>query len=407
MREARRSAVGSRGPASARALVRVLRDGAASLLLRPGHTVGMIAGIMLGVAGVVGVVVIADTQQAQIDRRFDLQRSDRVVVRAQTPTAAGFEPDRLALVDRLEPVSDVGEFSIWSAAEIVSRVDGRSRSSRPVIVADRGGVRATATELVAGDPDQLVTDTSRTATAWVGETLARDLGIEVGGDGTVEGQVVVKGVRFRVVGIVANDGGFGYVSSGVLISRATALSTLEGTGENVRVIAHVRPGSAQAVGAYMVPGLDPYRELMLEDVTPPDGEILMSSVGSDLRRIAAVLGGFMALIGMITVANTLLMSVYQRRRELGLRSAIGWNRRRIGLLVLAESAIAGLVAGILGVGLGLSVATAWSAVQGWSLILSPWLPFAALGGGAAASLVGGLIPALRAGSTSPMTAMRS
>ncbi|MFD1247053.1 ABC transporter permease [Nocardioides ginsengisoli] len=380
-------------------------DAAASLLLRPGHTIGMIAGITLGVAGVVGIVVIADTQQVQIDRQFDLQRSDRVVVRSFSPTQAGFDPQRVAAVEELEPVVDAGEFSIWSGAVTVSRTDGAARSSRPLLVVDAAGLRATDTRVVAGAPgDDLAA--ARGPVAWIGERLAQDLGVAPGSD-LADTRVLVRGIPFEVAGIVANDDGFGYASSGVLVSRPTAVAVLGGAGENVRVIAHVRPGSASAVGDNMVAGLDPHRELTLEDVTPPDGKILLSKVGSDLRRIGAALGGFMGLVGMITVANTLMMAVYQRRRELGLRSAMGWKRRRIGVLVLTESATAGIVASILGVGLGLGVAAIWSHLQHWELILAPWLPLAAIGAGLTASLVGGLIPAYLAASTPPMTAMRS
>lgn len=390
---------------SIEAVLRMSSDAAASLLLRPGHTIGMIAGIALGVAGVVGIVVIADTQQVQVDRQFDLQRSEWVVVRALSPTKAGFDPERVAAAAGLEPVVDAGEFSIWSGAEIVSLADGTARSSRPVLVADGSGLRATGTRVIDGQPEDGLSAASGPV-AWIGENLARDIGLDPGEDHE-NTRVVVRGVPLEVEGIVANDDAFGYASSGVLISRRTAVDTFGGAGENIRIIAHVRPGSASAVGAHMVAGLDPYRNLMLQDVTPPDGKILLSNVGSDLRRIGAALSAFMGLIGAITVANTLMMAVYQRRRELGLRSAMGWKRRRIGVLVLAESATAGIVASILGVGLGLAVALIWSRLQHWELILAPWLPFTAIGAGLAASLVGGAVPAYLAASTSPMTAMRS
>lgn len=383
---------------------RMAADAAASLLLRPGHTIGMIAGIALGVAGVVGIAVIADTQQVQIDRQFDLQRSDRVVVRAHSAAPSGFDPALLAAVARLEPVADVGEFSIWSGARTVSRTDGGERSSRPVLVVDGPGLRATETRVVAGQPgDDIAAESG--PVAWIGEALARDLGIRP--DDVRSAEIVVSGFPLRVVGIVANAEGFGYTSSAVLMSRKSAAATLGGVGENVRVVAHVRPGSASAVGEYMVAGLDPHRELSLDDVTPPDGEILLKTVASDLRRIGVVLGGFMGVVALISVANTLMMSVYQRRRELGLRSAMGWKRRRIGALVFTESAIAGIGASILGAGLGVGAAGIWCLVQGWELILAPWLPFAATGAGLMAGILGGGIPAYVAASTAPMTAMRS
>lgn len=384
---------------------RMATDATASLLLRPGHTIGMIAGIMLGVAGVVGIVVIADTQQVQVDRQFDLQRSDRVVIRAMSPTTAGFDPERVAAVAALEPVVAVGEFSVWLGAETISGADGTAKGLRPVLVADGAGLKATNTRIIAGDSQEALS-TADEPVAWIGENFAQDLGLTLGEDpGNTE--ILVGDQTLRVVGIVANDHGFGYTSSGVVISRKTAVATLGGTGENTRAIAHVRPGAAGAVGDHMVAGLDPHHELMLSDVTPPDGKILLSNVASDLRRIGVALGGFMGLISMITVANTLMMAVYQRRRELGLRSAMGWRRRRIGVLVLTESAISGIVASILGVGLGLGVAAVGSQLQGWELIFAPWLPPAVIGAGLTASLVGGVIPAHLAASTSPMTAMRS
>lgn len=383
---------------------RLTADAAASLLLRPGHTIGMIAGIALGVAGVVGIAVIADTQQVQIDRQFDLQRSDRVVVRAYSATASGFDPELVAAVEDLEPVVDAGEFSVWSGAETVSRADGGERSSRPVLVVDGAGLRATETRVVAGRAGDGIAAESGSV-AWIGESLARELGIRPDDVGSTE--IVVSGFPLRVVGIVTNAEGFGYASSAVVMSRDSAVATLGGVGENIRVIAHVRPGSASAVGEYMVAGLDPHRELSLDDVTPPDGKILIKNVASDLRQIGVVLGGFMGVVALISVANTLMMSVYQRRRELGLRSAMGWKRRRIGALVFIESAIAGVVASILGAGLGVGAAGIWCLFQGWELILDPWIPLAATAAGLTAGILGGAIPAYVAASTAPMTAMRS
>ncbi len=386
-------------------VVELLLDAASSLLLRPGHTIGMIAGITLGIAGSVGVIVVSDTQQAQIDRQFDLQRSDHVAIRALAPNKAGFDEGQRSVIADLEPVEQVGEFSIWSPSQVVSRADGSAANTRPIVVADSGGLAATESRITAGDQD-LARATG--AVAWIGETLADDLGIEPE-QVTSASQPTIKVGRqsFRVVGLVANNSGYEYLSSGVVVSRRTAVSLFDGLGDNIRTIAHVRPGSAESVGTYMMAALDPARALLLEDVTPPDGEILLGKVNNDLRRIGAALAVFMGLIGTITVANTLIVSVYQRRREIGLRSAMGWSRRRISLLVLTESGIAGLLSGIIGVGLGLLAALAWSLFQDWTLILATWLPFAAIGAGLLASIIGGLIPAYRAGSTSPMTAMRS
>lgn len=175
----------------------------------------------------------------------------------------------------------------------------------------------------------------------------------------------------------------------------------------MRLVAHVRPGSAAAVAGYAIGTVDYTGSLMLTDQTPPDGQQLQRNVGGDLRQIGAALGGFVGLVGMVAIANTLMLSVNNRLRELGLRSAMGWSRRRIGLLILTESGFAGVIAGILGSALGLAASAIWSWVNGWDLIVTPSLPWLVVLAGTAAALLGGLIPAMRAASVSPLAAMRS
>lgn len=394
-----------RGPF--RVLGFIVRDAAASLLLRPGHTIGMISGVLLGVASALAAVVIADTQQAQVDLRFDLQRSEHAVVKAGG-ASAGFDSRQVKRIAALEPISDVGEFSVWTESITITGSAGLRSSTGPLLVADPGGLRATGVETVSGSDPTLMNAKPELAIAWVGADLAADLGVSPATAARPgDAQVLVAGQPLSVVGILDNDGQFGYLSRAVVVSRSVAVSNIGGAGTNIRLVAHVRPGSAGAVVQYMLLAADPGGELGLFDVTPPDGELLVADVGSDLRLVGAAIGGFIGLVGMVAVANTLMMSVHQRQRELGLRSAMGWSRRRIGMLVLTESAIAGLLAGLIGSGLGLLAAASWCWTQGWTLVMPTLLPVLVVTGGLLASLIGGLIPALRAASVSPMTAMRS
>ena len=134
--------------ASVRGYWVMFADATPSLLSRPGHTLGMISGITVAVASALAAVVIADTQQAQVDLRFDLQRSDRVVIKANSPSAAGFSRDAVAAIAGLEPVKAVGEFSIWNQTATVTDSGGGERTGAVQLVADPGGPRASATELV-------------------------------------------------------------------------------------------------------------------------------------------------------------------------------------------------------------------------------------------------------------------
>ncbi|MFT3862235.1 ABC transporter permease [Micropruina sp.] len=386
----------------------VAADAGASLLARPWHAIGMMSGILLGVASATAAVVIADTQQAQIDLRFDLQRSQHVVLWSQAQAPDGFPPDRVHQVTALEPVSAAGEFSLWSTRTNVTRSFASHPVSAPVIVADAGGLAASETTVLSGAAPQLLT-AGRLPLAWVGRQLAADLGVRPA-DGTAntpDAQVVLDGRPFSVAGIVANATGFDYVDNSVVIPREAAGELPSDGAANIRLLIHVRPGSAAAVAAYALAAMDYDHTLQLRDVTPPDGQQLLGNVTDDLRRIGAALGGFIGLVGMVAIANTLMLAVNNRRRELGLRSAMGWSRRRIGVLILTESAFAGLIAGLIGAAVGLAAAAIWCAQQGWTLIVWPPLPWLVALGGVAASLFGGLIPALRAATVTPLTAMQA
>ena len=112
-------------------------------------------------------------------------------------------------------------------------------------------------------------------------------------------------------------------------------------------------------------------------------------------------------MGIVAVANTMSMSVAQRARELGLRSAIGWTPARIRTLILLESGTAGFLAATAGCALGTAIALCWALTQSWQPILTRELPPVAIIAGTIAALIGGLIPARRAARISPLTAMRS
>lgn len=390
-------------------LLRLCGDAAQSFVQRPMHTLAMIAGITLGVASAAATVVIADTQQAQIDLRFDLQRSRHVVIQAEGLPKRGFPAGQVARIAGLEPVGEAGELSIWENRVRVSRSVPDQVMSATIVVADRGGLAAAGAVVQAGAPAGLISGTEGAPVAWVGDGVAAMLGVvpargpAAGGDA----QVLVNGTPLSVAGVLRSPGAFGYLSSAVVVSRATAVGHFASGPENVRLVAGVRPGSAGAVGEHAVRALDLDGSATMTDVTAPDGEILQSNVAADLRRIGIALASVIGIVGMLTVANTLVMSVYQRRRELGLRSAMGWTRRRIASLLLLESGLAGLVAGLLGAGAGVAGAAVWCRTQGWDLVLDPRLPLVVVAGGVAASLVGGLLPALKAASISPLVAMRS
>jgi putative ABC transport system permease protein len=378
----------------------LLADAYQSLTSKPGRTAAMLLGIVLGVASAVAAIVIADTEQGQINRRFDLQRSSIVVIQAGNLPASGFSRTAMRQLRDLPVVTDAGELSIWRPSVDAKAAPLAAPVRLPLVVADPSGLAASGAQRVAGvAPDAIGSSANW---VWVGQEAARRLGLR---PGTPSG-ILIQGRGYTVAGYLSSTPGFDYLESSIVMARATAQAAF-GSGVNVRAIAAVRPGSAREVGSYAVAILEPARPGLLNDITPPDGEILLGHVTSDLRTIGLALGASIALLGIVGIANTLTSAVHQRTRELGLRGALGWSRRQIAALVLLESAIAGTIAGVIGSAAGLLAGTAWCTTRHWDLVVLPTLPILAIGCSLVASILGGVLPAVRAASITPLTAMRS
>jgi putative ABC transport system permease protein len=120
--------------------------------------------------------------------------------------------------------------------------------------------------------------------------------------------------------------------------------------------------------------------------------------------------GVALLVGSVGMLNTMLMSIFERTREIGLLRAIGWRRRRILELVLGEAFFLALVATALGTLMSVLVLQGVAALPSARGFIASSLPPAvmamALAMGMALSVLGGLYPALRAAALDPTEALR-
>jgi len=113
------------------------------------------------------------------------------------------------------------------------------------------------------------------------------------------------------------------------------------------------------------------------------------------------------LVGAVGIANIMVISVLERRSEIGLRRALGATKRHIAVQFLTESLLLAAIGGTAGVATGGLITLAYARIRGWGVIL----PARYLGAGIATALLigalAGLYPALRASRMSPTEALRT
>ena len=138
---------------------------------------------------------------------------------------------------------------------------------------------------------------------------------------------------------------------------------------------------------------------------PSAALVAQADAKSALNGLFLGLGAVALLVGAVGVANIMIISVLERRSEIGLRRALGATRGHIRTQFLSEAVLLGLLGGAVGVTLGVISTAIYAHTKGWATVVPP----EAWAGGFAASLaigaVAGLMPALRAARLSPTQAL--
>jgi putative ABC transport system permease protein len=221
--------------------------------------------------------------------------------------------------------------------------------------------------------------------------------------------------RFTVVGVL--DETLTLPDSAAYVSLHDA-QMLVGESLPSALQGHVDPYQIiSGVAVYAKPGvnLDALAERINAEV--PTVEALKPSTLVSAMRSGAAVFTFMTtaaallalIIGGLSVVNTMLMSVSERVREIGLKKAIGARTRHILTEFLVEAGLIGLIGGLVGFVLGFVLTTLLDAgdPSGGLFLVTPALAGLAVGFAVALGALAGLLPAVRAARMDPVTALRS
>ena len=134
---------------------------------------------------------------------------------------------------------------------------------------------------------------------------------------------------------------------------------------------------------------------------PSDALAAKQAVQQTFSALFLGLAGIALLVGGIGVANTMYISVLERRREIGLRRALGANRGQIRIQFLTESIVLSVLGGGAGTLIGILATVGYCAFQDWPVVIPTSATVGGLSGAMAVGIVAGVYPAIRAARLNP------
>ena len=393
-----------------------LRVASVGLRARPLRAALSALGIAIGMAAIVGVLGLSSSSQAGLLAQIDRLGTNMLTAEAGQSRTGG--PAKLPLeaqarITHLDNVQQVAHTALLKEKKVY-------RS--PIIPkGNTGGLQVRAASLNL--PSVLRTGiargnwlnegTAREPVAVLGAVAAQRLGI----DRVHPDQRIWLGDQwFNVAGIlkpsplqpdIDNSALIGYPAAQEYLGYVSVVRGEQMAGPASSIYVRADIDRVAAVQSLLARTANPEAPNEVNVSQPSDVLTARAAAAGAFDRLFLGLGVVALLVGAVGVANIMIISVLERRSEIGLRRALGATKGNIRTQFLGESILLAVIGGVVGVLAGAAATAVYASSQNWAVVI----PVEAWSGGiASAILIGafaGLMPAVRASRMPPTVALRT
>jgi putative ABC transport system permease protein len=372
---------------------------------RPGRAIMSALGIALGIATLVLVTGIPASGQANLDRQLTALGADVLVAQGAGfgDQPVSFPPAAAAMVRRIGPVEAASAIANLNVPVLRTNLsDPNETAGITAFAATPDLLTAVHGTVVSGS--FLTATTERFPTVVLGSSAANWLGI-TSVDPAHAPQIWIGDAWFTVVGILGPMPLTPELEPAVFVGWDGARSVLGFDGHTTVVYLRAAEPQIGAVRDVLPATLDPALPGLVSVSRPSDVLAAKRATQNTFSALFLGLAGVALTVGGIGVANTMIVSVLERRREIGLRRALGATRADIRGQFLTEAALLSLLGGAAGAAAGLLGTTGYSLARHWPPAVPIWSMAAGCTGAVIIGAVAGLYPAVRAAGLSPTEAL--
>jgi putative ABC transport system permease protein len=365
-----------------------------------------VLGIAVGIAALVAVVGVSESSKANLVAQLDRLGTDLLTVQPGTTFASTSQNDlphrAPSMIGLIPPVRHVTE-TVNTTASV--------RRSDKIPPYQTGGltVLGAATDLPGAldagiaEGTWLNAATANYPTVVLGAGAAQTLGI----DRLNPAVAVWIGHRwFTVIGILRPVAIAPELDQAALVGISAAHRFLAADTHPTTIYVRTDPDQTLAVRNVLARTANPENPPDVSVSRPSDALAAQIAAKGAYSILLLGLGAIALVVGAVGIANVMVMAVIQRRREIGLRRALGATRRHIAIQFTGEALILSAVGAGIGILAGVLITAGYARIRHWSTSIPPTLFVGALAAALVVGLLAALYPSSRAARLSPTDALR-